>query len=747
MKTFASLILLLVLAVSSFAEDLWRNFGRPYPVRSVFAYGEGVLLATASGVRFITPDLDYLFSTVDGLETSSYYALAACDDGIYAISEYGHVAGWNTENLTWNVVNRSYVSNSVRLIPDMVVGYKRFLVLAFEDRLSFFDAHSRRAALTINKVGKSMLHTSPVQALSVHKDTLYVSVGTTLYKRYIDWDHLEDDVRLVDPETWIVEKEGTPVLTIAWKGDSLKTFPIKGQWEWDEKGRLTTTAQDSTDIMVEGKALLYDYLYRDGLSSVYWIALSHSYAFLVSDYSIVGYDRKKKEIVDFSEYTTFALDGSSEVRPKAGGGVITASMEGRISHTVNHIWLYRALVDEGFGNGREALSNRLKVLSFLPPDRVFYHIWGRGFYLFSEFGQELIKSTKSDKNRCYSGINASHEDFVATAGATVAPDSSGFITTAGTQGGFDLVYVTKDGEFSCANNVGSTEFSGPIVAERIENSSDWLVMVADRKVASYESEGALEVFRVADPSKRGGRLEVLEHKVIPSANKNSPVDMAYDQKGDYLWLVTKDQLAYWDVGNTDKDTIKPPHVVKGVIGSEYTSLEFDALGNLWVGTTDQGVYRLTRKGVTQDTLTAKQFTTKNGMLSNEVLDIAIDPVLGEAWFAHEKGLTMYKRGDLRDVSGGRRDSVKRDVIAYPNPFRLGEHTHITIDNIGAKAVVSIYNRAGHLVRSFNENETKGGSVDWDGLSRRGNIAAPGVYWYVVKNSSGKIKKGKFILIH
>jgi hypothetical protein len=211
-------------------------------------------------------------------------------------------------------------------------------------------------------------------------------------------------------------------------------------------------------------------------------------------------------------------------------------------------------------------------------------------------------------------------------------------------------------------------------------------------------------------------------------------------------MVTKDQIAYWDMGDADKDTIKAPQVVKGVIGAEYTSLEFDVQGNLWIGTIGQGVYRLTRKGVTQDTLTAKQFTVKNGLLSNEVLDIAIDPVLGEAWFSHETGITMYGRSDLRDVSDESTDSVKHDIIAYPNPFRLGEHRCITIDNIGENAVVSIYNRAGHLVRSFNESETKGGSVDWNGLSKRGNIAAPGVYWYVVKNSSGK-KKGKFILIH
>jgi hypothetical protein len=745
-KSIAYLILLLTLAVPSFAADVWRNYGRPYPVRSYITYGDGVLLATASGIRYLTPDIDALFSTVTGLETSSFYAMTLCDEGIFATSEYGLIAGWNIETANWNVVNRSFVSNGVRLIPNMTAGYKRFLVLAFEDRLAFFDVVARRSVLTINKVGKNSLLATPVRALSVHKDTLYVSVGTTLYKRYIDWDHIEQDIRLVDPESWSVEREGEIIQTIAWKGDSLKTFPVRGQWEWDENGKLTTSAQDSTEILVEGKPLTDDILYRDGLSNVLWIGLSNTYAFIVGEYFVLGYDTKKKQLIDYSQISNFTLDGTYEVRPKTGGGVIAASLEGRISHTVDHVWQYRAFADEGHANGMGALSNRMKVLSFLPPDRVFYHIWGRGFYLFSEFGQKLIKSSVEDKNRCYHGNDRKHEDFIVTAGSTVAPDSSGFLTTASTEGGFDLIYVTKDGEFSCANHVGKNDFSGPILATQVEESSDWLVMVSGRAVASYESEGVLEVFRVADPSKRGGRLEVISQKTIPSTFKDAPVDMAYDKKGNYLWIVTKDQITYWDVGNTDKDTIKAPQVVKGVIGAEYTSLEFDVQGNLWVGTIGQGVYRLTRKGVTQDTLTAKQFTAKNGLLSNEVLDIAIDPVMGEAWFSHETGLTMYGRSDLRDVSGGSKDSIKHDIIAYPNPFRLGEHAYITIDNIGEKAVVSIYNRAGHLVRSFDENETKGGSVDWNGLSKRGNVAAPGVYWYIVKNSSGK-KKGKFILIH
>jgi hypothetical protein len=164
---------------------------------------------------------------------------------------------------------------------------------------------------------------------------------------------------------------------------------------------------------------------------------------------------------------------------------------------------------------------------FVPSaDNVFLPHMGTGFFLFSEFGHKLISSSAKDKNRCYHGYDRKHEDYIVTAGSTIAPDSSGFLTTASTVGGFDLIYVTKDGEFSCVNHVGKTDFSGPIIATPIEGSSDWLVMVAGRKVASYESEGALEVFRIADPSKRGGRLEIISEKVIPSTFKDSPVDMA-----------------------------------------------------------------------------------------------------------------------------------------------------------------------------------------------------------------------------
>lgn len=703
-------------------------------------FNEAAIIATPVGIRYRDANTDVVFSVVNGIGTSSFYAIKACDAGVYAVSEYGLVARWNTQNMNWIVDNRSYESNGVRLIPDEVVGNKGVLVLAFEDRLAFYDARNRQSILTINKVGLNSLIASPVEAMGVHKDTLYVACGNSLYKRWLDWDNLKNDLSLIDPESWVLVSKGQNIETIAWKGDSLKTFSVKGQWSWDEKGRQTSTAPDSSYIMVEGEPLKIPSLYSNGVSLVRKIAVCKEVVYLAGEYFLLGYDKKKKELLYYTEYANFPLDGTYEVRPLPGGGVITASMEGNIGF-FKESWAGPIPAYENTIQGADALTNRMKVLSILEPDIVFYHMWGKGFFLYSDYGRKLEKAVTAKSDECFRKYS---ENFIVTAGTTVAPDSSGFLTTSVSQGGFDLIYVTRDGEFSCATKVGDNMFSGPIVATRIENSSDWMVMVSGRKSASSEAEGALEVFRVADPGRNGGRLEVLERKVVPSNYGIAPLDMAYDAKGNYLWMVTKDQLQYWDI---EKDSVSIPYSVKGVVGAEYTSLEFDVNGNLWVGTMGQGVYRLTRKGLSQDSLQGKQFTSRDGLMNDEVLDIAIDPVYGTAWFSHQKGATMYRRNDLRDASTKISGKQEKGVLAYPNPFRIGEHRCVVIDNLGQDVVVSIYNRAGHLVRFFSKNEAKGGSVDWDGYSSQGNVAAPGVYWYVVKRSSGKSEKGKFIVIH
>ena len=162
--------------------------------------------------------------------------------------------------------------------------------------------------------------------------------------------------------------------------------------------------------------------------------------------------------------------------------------------------------------------------------------------------------------------------------------------------------------------------------------------------------------------------------------------------------------------------------------------------------TERCVFRLTPRKGSPDTLTVKRFTTKDGLLDNNVSDVAIDPVLGIAWFAHEKGVSYYRRNDLKDARDNMTDSAKVDVRAYPIPFRPKVHALFTIDGIAENSVVSIFNRGGALIRSFSNQDVLGGKVEWDGREKSGKLVAPGVYYYVVKSGS-KVKKGKFIIIH
>jgi hypothetical protein len=134
------------------------------------------------------------------------------------------------------------------------------------------------------------------------------------------------------------------------------------------------------------------------------------------------------------------------------------------------------------------------------------------------------------------------------------------------------------------------------------------------------------------------------------------------------------------------------------------------------------------------------------MLSNKVHDLAIDPVKGMIWFAHDGGVTRYSRKDLRNAEKMMTSEVPAEVKAYPNPFRPKQGQRLVIDNISEDSFVSVYNRGGSLVKSFYDGEVLGGRAEWDGTDKTGKFVAPGVYHYVVRKGSKK-KTGKIILIH
>lgn len=710
MKKFIAVLTIIACLVPAFAVEGWQNFVVPFPIRDADATEDGVWLATDGGLRYRTADADNVYSPANGLEDAVFHGVINTPKGVFAVSEFGMIARLRDDFSGWKVINRSFLSAKERIIPGMVEFAEKYLVIAFENKIAIFDVESASSILSIDRIGDVVLSIYGPQKIEIRKDSLFVETIRGTLARKMDWEHLASDMRLVDPETW---------------------SRVEGVCLHCEEAALK---------MPDGKTLTDPLLFYDGKSLVKWRFDRGKRTFLVGYNLVAVYEDGK--LTDLTNHVRFQLDGAYEIQSVPGGGVIALSTDGRLSANLKGFWYEPTILLSGNGSGEASYSYRLKTLSVQSKDRLVLHIWGLGFLMLQSGGYFPVEYVMPWDVPCLDWFT---DSITISLGTTVAPDGSGFLlTTSAKKSPYSVDYFSNDGELSCGTGVGSTSFAGPIVARMADNGSDWIAYVSNRdgNFGAFAS-GGIDIITFPSPARNGGRIVNPQRKSVAGLEGKTPVDMAIDHEHKVLWLVTATGVGYMEF---DEDTIRKPVSMNGLVGAEYTSIAVDPLGNVWVGTTMQGAFRLSPQGKTFDTLSVMHFTQKDGLLNNAINDLTIDEALGTIWFAHDNGTSLYQRNDLRRPRTVESDSTKAEIKAYPVPFRPGIQPFVRIDNISADARVDIYNRGGSLVRSFVGDDVAGGMVEWDGTSKNGRLAAPGVYYYVVRTHS-KTHKGKFIVIH
>jgi len=703
---FLAILILIGCLCPSFAFDEWQGFAEPFPIKHASRVGDMVMLATEGGMRLRGYETDMLFTSEKGLETSSFYGVVEAQGCLYAVSEYGLIAKY--EGDLWTVVNRSYLSRKVRVLPGKVVSAGSYIVIPFEDILAFFDTKTGRSLLQVTRIGDAFLSVYRPQDVAVRNDSLYVLTLKATYARKMDWENLSKDSRLVDPTLW------TQVETDIFERDSLH-------------------------VVVKGKSLTDSALFKNGVSRIRWNIDVGDVTYLVGPDAVFHY--KDGKLTDLTAYPLFKLGAVYTMQPIPGGGLLAQSSDGRVAISEGTFWTEPVYLFDGRGSEWQAYTYRMKDLSLLDNDVMMAHIWGVGMLIFNELGRTPRYFVTAWENTCMDQIA---ENYVVAVGTTPAPDKSGFLTATvnnANDSTYGLIYITKDGDVSCASGIGSTKYVGPLVAR--QDGSDWVVYVSSRNSFDTFANGGVDVIRFKDPSQNGGRLVGATRTTVANIDDRTPVDVSLDEKDSVLWIVSTTTLSYMKLS---EDTIYKPNSANGLSGAEYSSIDVDPHGNLWIGSVNQGAYRLAKKGSSLDTLSVEHYTTKNGMMSDGVLDVAVDKSMGMVWFAHENGVTRYRRNDLREAEANMTDSASTKVLAYPIPFRPKVHHFLTIDNIAENARVDIYNRGGSLIRSFIGNEILGGKLEWDGTGKNGRLVAPGVYYYVVRASSKK-EKGKILVVH
>jgi ribosomal protein S11 len=177
-------------------------------------------------------------------------------------------------------------------------------------------------------------------------------------------------------------------------------------------------------------------------------------------------------------------------------------------------------------------------------------------------------------------------------------------------------------------------------------------------------------------------------------------------------------------------------VVQRLLGTEaVNAVVVDGANKKWFGTLNSGVFYTSADG----TETIYNFTVDNSpLLSNTILDIAIDDETGEVYFATAEGIVSYRGSATRGYDD------YTDVYAYPNPVRPGYDGPIYIRGLVTNARVKITDVAGNIVF---ETIAEGGQARWDGLNLDGEKVVSGVYVaYITDDLAEKTTVTKILVI-
>ena len=159
----------------------------------------------------------------------------------------------------------------------------------------------------------------------------------------------------------------------------------------------------------------------------------------------------------------------------------------------------------------------------------------------------------------------------------------------------------------------------------------------------------------------------------------------------------------------------------------------DAMDNVWVGTSDQGVFVFDRNGDFQN-----QFIRDNsGLVDNEVRNIAFNKETGEVWLATSVGLSRYESGIIRP-------RIEADeMLIFPNPFVLSQGTEpfVTFAPVPSEASVRIYTLSGELVTELGPNNNR-----WEGTNESGERVGSGIYVVVTTGPGIAPRMGKLAII-
>ena len=368
-------------------------------------------------------------------------------------------------------------------------------------------------------------------------------------------------------------------------------------------------------------------------------------------------------------------------------------------------------------------SNTLMDANFI--DVVALKKQGSTTYLAS-FNVGIAKMTGLNLEEVYNETNSSlqkraiHDDWIEVGSIQFDSEGNLWCTNSQTYKPLSVKYTNGEWEsFSLGSGVTESQDLAKLLIDK--NDQKWIQLKNNGLIVFDERRQGIKTRKLTN-SENSGNLA-----------SNRVYSFAEDLEGE-IWIGTDNGVSVFYDSNSIFQGENATQVVVTLgdynsyllEGQQINDIEIDGANRKWFATNNSGVIVTSASGVEE----IYHFTTENSPLfSNKVLDIEMNDVTGEVFFATEKGIMSMRS----ESTQGNTDFS--EVLVFPNPVKPDYSGPITIKGLITDAVVKITDVSGNLIY---ETVALGGQAVWDGKSFDGQKAHTGVYLVFCSDQEGTI---------
>ena len=338
----------------------------------------------------------------------------------------------------------------------------------------------------------------------------------------------------------------------------------------------------------------------------------------------------------------------------------------------------------------------------------------------------LAKMIGTELDVIYNETNSSlqkraiHEDWINVGEIQFDSEGNMWCTNSQTFEPLSVKYTNDEwASFSLGSSVTESQNIAKMIID--QNDQKWIQLKDNGIVVFDEKRSGLKTRKLTNGESNGNLAS------------NRVFSIAEDLDGE-IWVGTNNGVSVFynseyifEGENASKVIVTlDGHNTYLLDGQRVNDIEIDGANRKWFAMNNSGVIVTSENGTEE----IHHFTSENSPLfSNKVIDIEINDVTGEAFFATDKGLISFRSGATK----GNDDFS--EVLVFPNPVKPYYDGPITIKGLITDAVVKITDISGNLIY---ETVALGGQAVWDGRSFEGKKAHTGVYLVFCSDEDGNL---------